>query len=625
MRAVLAFVCSGLGCQSTPGGEGPLGIPRVQDGQVWAGAAAIDLTPEILETFTDLNGDGTFDGCLDDPGAVGDGCDEPFDDVNGDGRFDAVFIAGYGPMRPANGVHDPVWVRAVVLAQDGGYLAIVSGDFVGLSHARVNPAALRLQVDGFSRDRLIVVSTHNHQGPDTMGLWGNPEDFADPVSGRDPAYQERVTAAIEQVVREAAAAMEPVDLVVAAGRMRDRDPYFSSAAFGGKNPSTKMHGMVHDIRDPVVVSDQLLTIQGLRGPDDAVFTLSSWSGHPEVWGDGNNLISSDWVGVHRDIIEARYGGVAVHIPECLGGMQSAGGGELPLVDEEGEHLFQVCGADAVADPHDPECYGLEEGSTRVDSDGDPVPEWAEDETWDFTRSHGWHIAEAAMDQLAAAEPMTLDTLRIEWETLYVPVENLGYQLLGPLGIFDVDLEDVVDDPALCPEAEGTDIGCLATRSFRATVGPVGLVGVPGELFPEIAWGLPSDDPQWLLEQDDPSARGGEGVYFPQHDHACDDLDWEQCVDTDAVGDCDCLAVHAWPYALSHEPDTPALLDRLDTEYRAVVGMADNYLSYIVPEPDFNTSISLLTDDGDHYEDTVSPGSSFGTRVQEAQLAIDARW
>jgi hypothetical protein len=625
MRAVLAFVCFGLGCQPTPGSEGPLGIPRVLDGQVHAGAAAIDLTPEILETFTDLNDDGTFDGCLDDPTASGEGCDEPFDDVNGDGWFDAVFIAGYGPMRPANGVHDPVWVRAVVLAQDGGYLAIVSGDFVGLSHARINPAALRLQVDGFSRDRLIVVSTHNHQGPDTMGLWGNPEDFANPVSGRDPAYQERVTAAIEQAVREAAAAMEPVDLVVAASHMRDRDPYFSSAAFGGRNPSTKMHGMVHDIRDPVVVSDQLLTIQGLRGPDDAVFTLSSWSGHPEVWGDGNNLISSDWVGVHRDILEDRYGGVAVHIPECLGGMQSAGGGMLPLVDEDGEHQFQACDDTAVADPHDVECYGQDPGSPRIDSEGDPVPEWAEDETWDFTRSHGWHIAEAAMDQLAVAEPMTLDTLRIEWETLYVPVENLGYQLLGPLGIFDVDLEDVIEDPALCPEAEEDDIGCLATRSFRATVGPVGLVGVPGELFPEIAWGLPSDDPQWVLEQDDPTARGAEGIYFPQHDHDCDALDWVQCTDTDEVDDCDCLAVHAWPYTISHDPDTPPLLDLLDTEYRAVVGMADNYLSYVVPEPDFNTSISLLTDDGDHYEDTVSPASSFGTRVQQAQQALDARW
>jgi hypothetical protein len=68
-----------------------------------------------------------------------------------------------------------------------------------------------------------------------------------------------------------------------------------------------------------------------------------------------------------------------------------------------------------------------------------------------------------------------------------------------------------------------------------------------------------------------------------------------------------------------------MLDLLDTEYRAVLGMTDNYLSYIVPEPDFNTAVSLLGEDGDHYEDTVSPSSHFGDAVQRAQMRIDERW
>ena len=271
-RPILATLLLLSACGPTSHAVGPLGIPTATDGVVYAGAAAIDMTPTITETWTDLNQDGTFDGCLDDPTASGDGCDEPFDDVDGDGWFDAVFIAGYGPMRPANGVHDPVWLRALVLAQDGAYVALVSGDFVGLAQRRIAPVAAALQRDGFARDRLIVAATHNHQGPDTMGIWGNPEDFANPVSGLDPAYQERITAAIEQVVRDAAAAMEPVELKVAAGLLRDRDPYFNGDRFGGKNPSTRMHGLIHDIRDPLVVSDQLLVLQGLRGPYDAVFT-----------------------------------------------------------------------------------------------------------------------------------------------------------------------------------------------------------------------------------------------------------------------------------------------------------------------------------------------------------------
>ena len=49
-----------------------------------------------------------------------------------------------------------------------------------------------LMLEGFDADRLIVSSSHNHQGPDTMGLWGNPYNIADPISGISPAYQDAI-------------------------------------------------------------------------------------------------------------------------------------------------------------------------------------------------------------------------------------------------------------------------------------------------------------------------------------------------------------------------------------------------------------------------------------------------
>jgi hypothetical protein len=68
-----------------------------------------------------------------------------------------------------------------------------------------------------------------------------------------------------------------------------------------------------------------------------------------------------------------------------------------------------------------------------------------------------------------------------------------------------------------------------------------------------------------------------------------------------------------------------LLSHLDTRYRAVVGMTDSYFSYIVPEPDFHRGVSLFTDDGDHYEDTVSATVVFGDRILEAHERLDERW
>jgi hypothetical protein len=605
--------------------EPPLGMILVEDGVTYAGVASVDITPVIAETFTDLNGNNDFNGCLDDPTGTVEGCDEPFDDADGDGWFDATFIGGFGPMRPANDVHDPIYARALVLAQDGAYIALVGLDLVGIASPRTHAARDRLVEDGFAPERLIVAATHNHQGPDTMGLWGNPMNLADPTSGIDLAYNERVTDAIEQAVRDAAGSMEAVDLAVGTLAMRDRGPSFNGARFGGHNPDSRFHGMIHDGRDPVVVSDQLLVIQG-TGSAGVLFTYTNWSGHPETRGGNNNSISADWVGETRRFIEARYGGIAVHMPESLGGMQSALSGDLALVLDDGTHVMQLCGEDAVADPDDAGCFGKAVGDARTDDQDRPLPVWAERDSWEFVTSHGWHIAEATFDVLEEASAMSASPIRADVEPLFVPVENLAYQLLGPSGIFDLNFDDAIYDPVLCPWSVGSDLGCIETWTFRAQVGPVGFVGVPGELLPELARGFPEHDPQWLAEVDDPTARGAGAVYFSQHDHDCDALDYAQCQDELSIGDCDCLKVHAWPYVLSADPAEVPLLSRLDTEYTAILGMADDYISYIIPEPDFNSKVSLLSDsDGDHYEDTVSPAASFATSIQQAQARIDARW
>jgi len=604
----------------------PLDMILLDDDVTYAGVAIVDVTPDIPETWEDLDDDYFFDGCPDDPSGTEPGCSEPFYDADGDGWFDAVWIGGFGPLRPANDVHDPVYARATVIARNGEYIVFVGLDLVGLGSPRIHEARDRLVADGFDGDRLLAASSHNHQGPDTMGLWGNPFYTPDPISGMNPDYQERITDAIEEAVRAAAAQMEPVALTVGATRMRDRSPYFNGANFGGRNPSAIMHGMIFDGRDPVVVSDQLLVIQGV-GEAGTVFTLTNWSGHPETRGSDNLSISSDWVGVTREVLEAEFGGVAMHMPESLGGMQSALGGDLPLVLDDGSHVYQTCDAAAIADAADTGCYAKAEGDVRTDEDGLSVPEWAEQDSWAFVTSHGWHIAEAAIDALAAGEPFTPDPIRVEVESLYVPIENLAYQLLGPADIFDLGLDDAIDDTDLCPLADTTDLGCIETRTFQAQLGPIGFVAVPGELLPELAWGFPEDD-AWAIEQVDPTARGDGATYFPQHKRECDGIAYDDCAQTDGfIGDCDCIRIHAWPYTLNDDPTVPPLLDLLDTEYKAVLGMTDNYLSYIIPEPDFNEDVSLLSlnGDGDHYEDTVSPSHVFASEIQAAQIRISDRW
>jgi len=622
MRRLLPLLLLLSACGSK---EGPLGIPLGPHGKIFAGAAVVDITPELGETFTDLNHDGTFEGCIDDPTASRPECDEPFDDANGDGQFEPVWIGGYGPMRPMLGVHDPISTRAFVLSDNGQYIAFVSIDVVGLAKPRIHAAKDALAADGFDPDRLVAAATHNHQGPDTMGLWGDPYDFQNPVTGLSEPYQERVSASIEQAVRDAASHMVEVDLTVGSVHTRDLSPWYNGANWGGKSPDPKQLGMDNDIRDPVVPSDQVLVLQA-TGEGGVVFTWTNWSGHPEVVGGSNNLISADWVGYERDAIEGRYGGIAIHTPECLGGMQSALGGAMPLVDDQGNWVYQTCDATAVADPTDAECFGKTVGDVRVDGDGDQVPEWAERETFDFARSNGWHIADAADYALNHGKSAQADPIRVEVEPIYVPIDNIAYQILGSQGIFDLNTQEAITDTSLCPEDSDGMTGCIDTQTERVQVGPMGFVGVPGELLPELFWGLPSSDAEWQTESTDPTARGDGSLYFPQHDHHCDSLQYSQCTTQLSVGDCDCLSVHAWPYTLNADPAVPPMASYLDTPYKAGLSMVDNYMSYVIPEPDFNTRVSLLSDrDGDHYEDTVSPSKAFATRIQQAQERISQRW
>ncbi len=607
----------------------PLGLPTTAAGATWAGAAVVDLTPAIPETFTDLNGDFTFQGCFDDPLASSDPCMEPFDDANGNGTFDAVFIGGFGPLRPAAGVNDPITARAIVLEDGGAYLGLVVLDFAGLANPRIDAAARRLwEEDGFDPDRLMVLSTHNHQGPDVLGLWGNPEgcigiNQQGCVPGFDEEYQDVVVDGIVAAVRQAAASARAATLTVGTRRMRDLSPYFNGATFGGVNPTAKMHGMVNDIRDPVVVSDQVLAMQAHAG-DEVIFTFTSWSGHPEVRGGNNDQLSADWVGAMRTVIEDRYGGVAVHAPESLGGMQSALGGDLPLRDELGAWVWDVCTAQDVANEK-AGCEDKAAGAVRTLEGGLDAPVWTPHDSWDFVRSHGWHLADAVTTALEGGVEATAEGLRVEVEDGYVPVRNLAYNLLGPLGIFDLPLTEGTRDLTLCPEAAEVELGCIPFRVFRARIGPVGIASAPGELVPELSWGLPQGDPVWDVEAADPTARGPGSTYFPQHDHDCDTLGWAACRDVMEVGDCDCLSVQAWPYTVGDDPlDRPVLTD-LDDEFKAAMSMTSTYLSYILPATTTNTAVSLLTDDGDHYEDTVTPAHDFGRIYLRTWRRLNDRW
>ena len=81
-----------------------------------------------------------------------------------------LFIAGDRPNRKFTGVHDDIFVKAVVMADGDSSIAIVVIDCIGLLYPEVRriqeSAAARMKKFILPPERVVVTSTHTH--PDRM-------------------------------------------------------------------------------------------------------------------------------------------------------------------------------------------------------------------------------------------------------------------------------------------------------------------------------------------------------------------------------------------------------------------------------------------------------------------------
>lgn len=250
---------------------------------------------------------------------------------------DPIFLAGFSNDRRATGVHDDIWARGVVLESRGKKVAFVVLDVIGYFHNEVQ--TIRSLVDpDLGVDAITVTSTHQHEGPDTMGLWGEDEI----TSGVDLGYLDFVNQSVADCVEEAAAGLVDAEIKFATGSTvgTSLPPYPDLVADGevlreltlpflllGKddpfepppNPNVPVHveGDPGEIHNPSVPAFQLRRRDG----GEILATLVNYASHPESLGSSNTLITSDFPHYMREALEARYGGVAIYMSADLGVLQ----------------------------------------------------------------------------------------------------------------------------------------------------------------------------------------------------------------------------------------------------------------------------------------------------------------
>jgi len=394
------------------------------------------------ETYEDRNGNGRYD------------LGEPFVDDAGNGEIDpqsngkyaGVFLAGFGRDRMALGCQDDIWVRALVIDDGQSRVALVSLDVIGMlkhgSYAGFARAEAMLVPD-LGITHFVYSSTHNHEGPDTLGLWGS-DVLSD---GKFPRYTRFIDRQTARALREAVAALEPVAVVRPSQVDPDRDPDLR-----GLQVRTRC-------RPPFLFDADLRAIAFERADGSAIATLLNWGTHPESLEDRNFHVSSDFPHYIRDEVESHLGGTAVYFSADLGA------------------------AEIVGDS----CVG---GAGPRRPDGSNEFDTRDDLGFARTERIGRVVGAAAVRALRAAAPVDVGRLDVRTTTYRAAGSNQTFELGRSLGILDLD--PAVYDPVLCPGTAGlcgpieqSAIGFLD----RAGAPQIQLVTFPGEVFPELYLGV----------------------------------------------------------------------------------------------------------------------------------------
>ncbi len=202
-------------------------------------------------------------------------CEVMPDDLN----EKTYWIAGHGPGKPIEGVHDPITVSAMWIGcGDNGGVMMVSADIIGLT--RVEVAKVRDMFSDYSKKinckTLNICCTHNHAGFDTVGYWGKL-----PKTGKNPAYMDKLLNSIVRISKE---------------------------AYENRTEGELYIGTVHvpeaqlDRREPVVLNDVLTRIRFIPDNCSDETWFLNFAAHPNTLGGGNRHVSADYPYYLRETI-----------------------------------------------------------------------------------------------------------------------------------------------------------------------------------------------------------------------------------------------------------------------------------------------------------------------------------
>lgn len=257
-------------------------------------------------------------------------CSRVITPVVGVNHSDPIYLAGFDNDRQATGVHDDLWARGWVLQNASKKIAVVTLDLIGYFNNEIRTLRELPTVSGLGFDAIMVSSTHVHEGPDSMGLWGPDQT----TTGVDTNYLDFVNQTVADCVAEANANLVPAEIRFATGSTvgtslppwtdlvadgRVLQPYvIPGNLFSPPRPGdVVVQGDAGEVHNPSVPALQIRN----RVTHAMLATVVNFASHPESTGSDNTLLTSDFPHYMREALEAVYGGIAIYVSADLGVLQ----------------------------------------------------------------------------------------------------------------------------------------------------------------------------------------------------------------------------------------------------------------------------------------------------------------
>jgi neutral ceramidase len=197
-------------------------------------------------------------------------------------------LGGYGARmsKPAEGIHDDIWAKALILNEDGKKYAIVTLDILGLP-PNVKPQVIeKLNQEAWTEENIMFLPSHSHTSLEMFALNDKNIFNLAPIG----IFQEQL---LDFVVQSLA------DLIKSA------DQNLRAVKIGSL--SKQIEGLNRNRRGEPFV-DNTLTVTRIDHMDgQSMAVLVNWTGHPTIMDEDDMLVSGGWPGYLQRELEGWIG------------------------------------------------------------------------------------------------------------------------------------------------------------------------------------------------------------------------------------------------------------------------------------------------------------------------------